>query len=468
MTSGPSRRTFLRAGSAAAVGLSFPGSARRLLAGARPRVGIVGGGLAGVACAWLLDGVADAVLFESGPALGGHAHTIAVVEGNEEIAVDVGAQFFASGTHPTYEKLLEVLGLLDPDRPDEDSTIEATMTFALTETGVRRPRFVSPSPGRAWPLLAPWNRAALRAFLVFALSAKRFAQDGDWLVSLGHWLEDLPVPAEQRERVLLPLVSAMTGCALEQAPALSARSALFFIANALPKKLWVPILYRYSLRGLGGNVEYLAGQSHDLIAHMGSPVTSVRPGEAGGYRIQNAAGICEQADVVVFATPPYVAALLLPDVPDLDGAAGLLEELEYFTADIVIHRDPVYMPQNGRYWSAYNANTDGSHCEGSIWYGALRRVAEGDAPLSLFKSWATARSEAPRDEVFRRKFRHPLITPAFIEAQRRLAAYQERGDVWFAVSYTKEVDSQETALTSAMNVVAHLDPQAPNLLRLQA
>ena len=246
MTSGPTRRTFLKVGSAAA---------------------------------WLLDGVADTVLFESGAALGGHAQTIPVVVDNQEIAVDVGAQFFAPGTHPTYEKLLEVLGLLDPTHPDEDATIEANM---------------------------------------------------------------------------------------------------------------------------------------------------------------------------------------------LAGAASLLEELEYFTADIVIHRDPVCMPPNGRYWSAYNATTDGGHCEGSIWYGALRRVPEGDAPLSLFKSWATARSEAPRDEVFRRTFRHPLITPAFIEGQRRLAAHQGRADVWFAGSYTKEVDSQETALTSAMNVVAHLAPPAPNLLRLQA
>jgi predicted NAD/FAD-binding protein len=468
VTSGPTRRTFLKVGSAAAVSLSFPGSARRLLPGARPRVGIVGGGLAGVACAWLLDGVADTVLFESGAALGGHAQTIPVVVGNQEIAVDVGAQFFAPGTHPTYEKLLEVLGLLDPAHPDEDATIEANMTIALTETGMQRPRFVSPSSGREWLLLAPWNRAALWAFLVFALSARKFGQDGDWLVSLGEWLQDLRVPAEQRERVLLPLVSAMVGCALERAPVLSARSALFFIANALPKKLGAPLLYSTSLRGLGGNVEYLARQSHDLIAHLGSPVTSVRPVEAGGYRIQSAAGICEQTDVVVFATPPYIAAPLLPDVSELAGAARLLEELQYFTADIVIHRDPVYMPPNGRYWSAYNANTDGGHCEGSIWYGALRSAPEGDAPLSLFKSWATARSEAPRDEVFRRTFRHPLITPAFIEGQRRLAAYQGRADVWFAGSYTKEVDSQETALTSAMNVVAHLAPQAPNLLRLQA
>src|SRR5438552_7120422 len=103
--SGPSRRSFLKTGSAAALALSIPAQARRVLAGARPRVGIVGGGLAGVSCAWLLAGVADAVLCESRVTLGGHAQSIAVTVGDQEIQVDVGAQFFAAETHPTYTKL---------------------------------------------------------------------------------------------------------------------------------------------------------------------------------------------------------------------------------------------------------------------------------------------------------------------------------------------------------------------------
>jgi predicted NAD/FAD-binding protein len=86
--------------------------------------------------------------------------------------------------------------------------------------------------------------------------------------------------------------------------------------------------------------------------------------------------------------------------------------------------------------------------------------------MSLFKSWATARSQAPQEEVFRQAFRHPLVTPGFIEAQRSLAEHQGEGGVWFAGSYTSEVDSQETALVSAMNVVRHLAPQAPNLVAL--
>jgi predicted NAD/FAD-binding protein len=63
------RRSFLKSGAAAMVGTSIlraPG----LVADVRPRVGIIGGGLAGVSCAWLLDGVADAVLFESRTDLG--------------------------------------------------------------------------------------------------------------------------------------------------------------------------------------------------------------------------------------------------------------------------------------------------------------------------------------------------------------------------------------------------------------
>lgn len=465
--SGPSRRSFLKAGSAAALALSFPGGARRALASGRPRVGIVGGGLAGVSCAWLLDGVADSVLFESRAALGGHAHTIAVSVGSQEIQVDVGAQFFAPGTHPTYTKLLGILGLESAEHPDDDETVAADMSITVTEGLGEPPRFMSPSKSRLWPALVPWNRPALAPFLVFALAARRFSKDGDWSVSLEDWLNGLAVPPAQREGLLLPLVAALTGCSIEQARALSARSAIFFIAKALPQNLLDPIRYNNSLLGLEGNVEYLAAQCHDLTAHLGSPVVSVER-EGDGYRIGNEAGTAADVDVVVFAAPPYVVRPLLPDIPDLDGVAPVLDAFEYFPTEIAIHRDPVYMPPRRRFWSAYNADHTGGYCEGSVWYGALRPAAAGQAPLSLFKSWATARAQAPQEEIFRRAFRHPYVTPAFIDAQRQLAPYQGHGGVWFAGSYTREVDSQETALTSAMSVVQQIEPGAPNLLALLA
>jgi len=344
------------------------------------------------------------------------------------------------------------------------------MTITVAEPGAERPRFMSASRGRLWPALAPWNRPSLGPFLTLALQARKFVRDGDWSVSLADWLGSLPVPPEQREGLLLPLVSALTGCSIGQARALSARGALFFIAKPLPKNLLDPIRYDNSLLGMGGNVEVLAARTHGLTVRRGSAVTAVEPADGGRYRIRNAAGRCEEVDVVVFATPPYQARPLLPAIPELDGVAAVLDAFEHFTAQIAIHRDPIYMPGRRRFWSAYNAgiDTDGGYCEGSVWYGALRPLAPGQAPLSLFKSWATARVEVPREEIFRQVFRHPYVTPAFIEAVRRLDGFQGRAGVWFAGSYTREVDSQESALVSAMNVVQHIDPDAPNLRALES
>jgi predicted NAD/FAD-binding protein len=384
MTARATRRTFLKAGSAAVVGLSIQGGTRSLFADGRPRVGIIGGGLAGVSCAWLRDGVADAVLFEARHEVGGHAQTIPVRVGDRVIQVDVGAQFFANGTHPTYTKLLEIIGLLDPADPNRNATVDAEMTITVTQAGGLPPRFVSPATNRLWPILAPWNGPALGAFLVFALAAMQFVEDGDWLISLGDWLDALPVGPEERDGLLLPLLAALTGCSIEQAPGLSARSAIFFIGKALPSNL-LDLRYNNSLLGLGGNVEYLARRCPNLTSRLGSPVTSVQP-TGNGYQIRGVGGMAEDVDVVVFANPPFRARRLLPDIPELSDAAAVLERFEYFTAEISIHRDPVYVPRRRAFWSAYNADIEDGHCEGSIWYGALRPVPPGGTPLRLFKS----------------------------------------------------------------------------------
>ncbi len=461
-----SRRTFLKTGSAALVYASLPREALPLPADRPPRVGIIGGGLAGVSCAWLLDGVAEAVLFESRQTVGGHAHTIPVVAGNQEVLVDVGAQFFARGPHPTYVKLLELIGLFDPNFPEHDASLEAEMSIAVMEKGRIYPRFLSPATGRFWPVFAPWNYQGLWAFLWFALGAKEFAEHGDWDVLVGSWLKTLPIREEDRERLLLPLMSAMVGCSIEQARQLSARGALAFVGKALPESLLAPFKYSNSLLGLGGNVQFLAQLSQNLTVHLGSNVTRVRRSRRGGFRIRNASGVEDNVDVVIFATPPYITSSLLAEIPRLSRTARVLRSFEYFPSEISVHRDPVYMPEDPWYWSAYNISVENAYSEASVWYGALRPVQHGQTPLPLFKSWATARSKAPEQEVFRRQFLHPLLTPGFVRAQRRLAAYQGRAGIWFAGSYTRDVDSQESALVSAMNVVRELAPTAPNLLEL--
>lgn len=261
---------------------------------------------------------------------------------------------------------------------------------------------------------------------------------------------------------------ALVGCTAEQARGLSARGALLFVGRALPDNWLEPFVYSNSLIGPGGNAEVLAALSGNLTPHLSSPVTEVARLPDGRFAVRNAAGVVETVDLVVFATPPWVTRSLLPQRPALAKAAWVLGKFEYFPTEISIHRDPAYMPESVLHWSAYNARVEGDRCEGSVWYAPPRPPAEGQPPLLVFKSWATAREREPEDEVHRRRFLHPLVTPGFIAAQAVLEACQGRERIWFAGSYTREVDSQESALVSAVRVVHELAPDAPNLVALRS
>lgn len=64
----------------------------------RKRIAVIGGGVAGMVTAWLLESAHDVVLFERNDRLGGHAHTIAG-------GYDLAAQFVSPVAQPTYWRL---------------------------------------------------------------------------------------------------------------------------------------------------------------------------------------------------------------------------------------------------------------------------------------------------------------------------------------------------------------------------
>ena len=169
MTGFLSRRDFLQLVAATAV---LPVSQ----AGAAPRrrsVGIVGGGMAGVSLAWLLDGAYDVTLLEARESIGGNVRSVDVALDGHEFVVDMGAQYFHPGPYPLYTALLEQLGLFDPNAVEQSAAHGFPASITLTAGVNATPRFVSPIlPDRWWPFVAPWNWAGLWAFGVGFLAAK--------------------------------------------------------------------------------------------------------------------------------------------------------------------------------------------------------------------------------------------------------------------------------------------------------
>jgi uncharacterized protein len=419
------------------------------------RVGVIGAGMAGVACAWLLDGTADVVLFEKEPGLGGNVQTVPVVVDGQPYRVDVGAQFFHPGPYPTYAQLLEQLGLYPPSTGGSHAFAASITLFEPSEG---QPRFVSPVlPGRAWPAFAPWNRAGIQAFrTAFAAAERREKIGAPWGLTLGDWLPTLGLSAAQWEGMILPWAASIHSGDVEQARSISARAAMIFAAKALPPRATDPIVYYVLDQGMIEALERMAAQFQSVQVHTGAAVNGVSRRPGGGFLIQADGGLQAEVDEIVFASsgPPTLA--LLQGVSGTERQRAALQSIEFFDARLMLHTDPAYAPSNTNHWSFLNCRVQGATCEASMWLAPVLTPAPGAGAPNLWKSWVTHRDMPPAEVLHEANFRHLLPTPATIRAQDVLRALQGRDGVWFAGGYTHPYDAQETALLSAMDVAQGL------------
>jgi len=418
-------------------------------------VGIVGAGLAGVATAWLLDPSCDCVLIDKSPRLGGHNHTVEVDVRGVPVPVDLGAQFFGPLLQPTFTRFLTHLGLYDPAAPSAGASITRSMGTTLMAAVDVPPRFVSPMFwDRAWPIWAPWNLAGQGAFFALAVAARRFERDGDWSLTLDEWLADVPgLTRFGREAVLLPWLAALTGCDLATIRGFSARAALSVPGRAIPSNYVAPFTWSNLRAGLQSLPEQLADACAHLRVELGHGALALAR-HPGGWTVHRDGAPPVEVDRLVLAAPPHALAPLLTEAdPDL---ARLLRGFESFRTRMLIHRDPAYMHRDRRNWSAYNALVSEGWCEGSVWLGAIREPHSDGGTVDVYKSWATARPWEPTDVVAQAEYRHAALTPAHVRAQAEVRERQGRDGLWFAGSWTRDVDLQETALLSALDVAVRM------------
>lgn len=435
------RRRLLKGVAGAALAAALP---LRVGATGLPRVAIVGGGMAGVACAWLLDGQCEVHLFEARDALGGNIRTVPLDLGGQTRPVDLGAQYFHPGPYPTYVQLLEQLGLW-PVATGESRAFVASITLDAANESL--PRFVSPIlPGRVWPLVADWNQAAVRAFrTTFDAAQRREQLGGSWLLPMAEWLATLPITPAEADALILPWAAALNSGDVTQTRGLSARALMVFAAGALPPAPLDPIVYYVLERGMIEPLNRMVGQLTTGQVATGTPIDAIAPGAGGGWMVQPRQGPAQPFDAVVFAASGPPTLSLLQGVPGTGIARNALQGIGFYPARLTLHADPAFAPADPKWLSFLNCRVEGTHCEASMWLDPVLGTT------SLWKSWITHRAP-PQQLLASADFLHMAPSPDAIRAQRALATQQGRGGLWFAGGYTLPFDSQETALLSAMTV----------------
>jgi predicted NAD/FAD-binding protein len=408
------------------------------------RIGIIGGGVSGMAAAWFLQDDHHVTLFEKATSLGGHAETVPVVVGKSTVYAELGPRFFFDPSYPYFLGLLRVLGV--PIRWN-DALVSVT-DVPREHTLVLPPR----SPRHVASLLrSPRLVRHLISLRRLIGEQPEVFERRDYSVPFCRYLEEGRYPASFGPDFVYPFLAACWGSPIDSIRNFPAYSLL----KGMP-----PGDKAGFFEIEGGMVRYMGAFAAELTKadiRLGAGVRRVERGES--FFVEDERGERHRFDRLIVATDSRDAAGLLRDVPAVAEMQAAVAGFRHFDTEIAIHGDPSFMPANRKDWGHNNLFFDGDVAWMSDWPG----LRDG---VDVIRTWLPRGRALPFPLYRRRSFHHLLMTPENAILQGRIAALQGAAGLWVTGMYTVDIDNHESALLSAVVPARALAPRARNLERL--
>lgn len=314
------------------------------------KIAIVGSGIAGLTCAYLLQRQHQITLFEASDWVGGHTHTVDVEVQGQPFAIDTGFIVFNDWTYPNFIRLLDQLGVAsqptemsfsvhDPASGAEYNGNNLNSLFAQ-RSNLLRPAF--------WGMLRDilrFNREAQ-----FDLAEQRIAAD----LTLGQYLQQRGYGQRFIDHYIVPMGAAIWSMSLAD----MLQFPLQFFVRFFKNHGLLSVSDRPQWRVIsGGSRSYVAPLSAGFAEHirLNCPVQRVER-DAEGVTLHSAAGV-ERFDKVVFAchSDQALALLATPSAAERD----ILGALRYADNDVVLHTDTRLLPERPLAWASWNYRLGG-------------------------------------------------------------------------------------------------------------
>jgi predicted NAD/FAD-binding protein len=163
------------------------------------RVAVIGGGISGLAAAYLMAPFHAVTLFEAAPRLGGHARTV-MAGLNGDQPVDTGFIVFNYATYPLLTRMFRDL---DVPVVKSDMSFGASINNGQIEYGLRDLRALT---AQRRNLLRPGFARMLRDIFRFNAKAEALTDGSD--ATIGELMQDLRLGEWFQRFYLMPLVHA--------------------------------------------------------------------------------------------------------------------------------------------------------------------------------------------------------------------------------------------------------------------
>ncbi len=413
------------------------------------RIAVIGGGISGLAAAYLLAPYHAVTVFEAEPRLGGHARTV-VAGKHGDRPVDTGFIVF---NYVNYPHLTQMFRHLDVPVVKSDMSFGASIDGGRIEYGLRD---IAALLAQKRNLLRPGFARMLRDILRFNAEAEALACDD--AITLGAVMDDLRLGAWFQRFYLMPLCGAIWSTPPGGIRDFPARALVRFFRNhallsTSGQHQWWTVD--------GGSVEYLRRLERHLrglgvAIRTGTPVGKVARAD-GQILVHSAAGPLAPFDQVILACHADQSLHLLERPTPQERAA--LGAIRFQDNRMILHRDVSQMPVRKAAWSSwvYKAETDRPEPAIGVtyWMNRLQNIPESD-PLFVSLNPATP---IPDHLIYDQDtFRHPVFDTAALAGQGRLAAIQGKNNTWFAGAYTRH-GFHEDGFASAARIARLMDRQ---------
>ena len=382
------------------------------------KIAVIGSGISGLGCAYLLQRRHEVSVFEANDYAGGHTHTHSIAVGTQSYQVDTGFIVFNPNHYPNFVRLLSELGVADQPTlmgfgvKNERSGLEYNAT-TVNQLFAQRSNLLSP---RFWQLIRDLKR--------FYRTPHPLLTMPDPGPTVGEYLKSEGYSEIFAQDHLIPIASALwssPGIGIEAFPA---KYLAQFMANH-------HMLNTDSTRPpwrvvKGGSQSYTRALLAKLKqpVRLNSPVQRVQRDASGvtiAFNQQEFNHKTERFDHVVFACHSDQALKMLSEPSNAERA--VLGALRFQANDVLLHTDTSIMPKRRKAWAAWNAHiaadeNSNQKCTVTYWMNLLQSI---DAPVEFLVSLNCNERIDPAKILKRLRYEHPIYTHETVQAQKRRA-----------------------------------------------
>jgi predicted NAD/FAD-binding protein len=389
------------------------------------RIAIVGGGISGLVCAFLLNEEHDIVLFEANDYIGGHTHTIDVTLGTKHYPVDTGFIVFNEVTYPNFLKLIRRLGVayqpsvMTFSVKSESDGIEYSPhnlnSFFIQRKNLRDPSFYR----MIWEIIR-----FRRRFSTLLQEESRDAGLVPFLRSNGYSRRFI-------DYFIIPLGSSLWSADPKRIDDFPLSTFVRFFENHGFLQIKHPFEWKVIQGGSARYVEKLIAPFSGKI-RLHSPVRSVAR-HPNGVDLHLDSGVVEHFDHMVLAVHSNQALAMLSDPTSSE--CEILGAIPYQENLTILHTDTRILPSRRRIWSSWNYCIPRQEQRRAVITYDMNILQNLRAPVEFCVTLNRPDAVAPEKRIGVYNYHHPVYKLASPAAQKRHGEISGHNRTHYAGAY---------------------------------